>query len=64
MYWCEMCDNDILFTVGTAVGMRSFCSERCYCEYHAYEYKGEGYYGYTKEDGSLNRVSEIEDEKE
>ena len=61
---CVMCDNDVVFAVSTPVGIRSFCTERCWCLYTGAEYKGEGYYGYTKENGSLNRVGFNEERSE
>lgn len=42
---CSLCPKEVAFVQNTAVGERGFCSEKCYCEYMALPYHGEGYYG-------------------
>tara|TARA_R110000764_G_scaffold154372_1_gene242271 strand:+ start:121 stop:264 length:144 start_codon:yes stop_codon:yes gene_type:complete len=37
-----------MYLIATAIGQKAFCSERCYCEYVALPYLGEGYYGLPK----------------
>ena len=46
---CAMCNNaEAVFTDNdTPIGPRSFCSEKCWCEYTDSTYHGEGYYGFT-----------------
>jgi len=46
---CAMCNNaEASFTDNdTPIGPRSFCSEKCWCEYTDSAYHGEGYYGFT-----------------
>jgi len=42
---CAMCKKDGKFTDNTPVGVKSFCSERCWAEYMGYEVRAEGHYG-------------------
>jgi len=46
---CAMCNNaEATFTDNESpIGPRSFCTEKCWCEYTASEYHGEGFYGFT-----------------
>tara|TARA_R110000796_G_scaffold99211_13_gene207242 strand:+ start:462 stop:635 length:174 start_codon:yes stop_codon:yes gene_type:complete len=46
---CANCDKQsVMYLIATAIGQKAFCSERCYCEYVALPYLGEGYYGLPK----------------
>ena len=47
---CSLCPKEVAFVQNTAVGERGFCSEKCYCEYMALPYHGEGYYGLVHEE--------------
>ena len=43
---CANCENaNGMYMVSTAVGIATFCSEKCYAEYIGIEVKPEGYYG-------------------
>lgn len=45
MMTCVLCNNPVSFVQNTAIGERGFCSEKCFCEYTALPFLGEGYYG-------------------
>ena len=42
---CCCCDNDSKFKDNTPVGVKYFCSEKCWAEYMGLEVKPEGFYG-------------------
>ena len=42
---CVLCEKDAKFDDHTAVGVRHFCSEKCWAKYMGLEVKPEGYYG-------------------
>ncbi len=47
---CVCCDKKAKFSDFTAVGVRHFCSEKCWAEYNGLEVKPEGHYGLIKKE--------------
>jgi len=48
--YCAMCDASPIYKeIPTAIGIRNFCSEKCYAEYIGLPVMEEGYYGLVKE---------------
>jgi len=47
---CVCCDNEAKFSDNTAVGVRHFCTEKCWAEYNGLEVKPEGHYGLIKKE--------------
>ena len=48
---CACCNERPKFTDDTPVGVKHFCSEKCWAEYMGLEVKPEGYYGMIKKVG-------------
>ena len=45
---CAMCEKPAKFAdENLPVGLRRFCSEKCWAEYSGMEVKPEGYYGFV-----------------
>ena len=44
MNWTEGCKNKVKHTSNTIMGLRYFCSEKCYAIYVGVPVKEEGYY--------------------
>ena len=42
---CAMCEKEGKFKDNTSVGVKYFCSEKCWAEYIGDQRKPEGYYG-------------------
>jgi hypothetical protein len=42
---CDMCSKQSKFYDMTAIGLRHFCSEKCWAQYTGVEVKPEGHYG-------------------
>lgn len=48
--YCANCDSiPFYIDIPTAIGLRNFCTEKCYAEYVGLPVKVEGYYGLVKE---------------
>lgn len=43
---CALCEKEAKFDDHTAIGVRHFCSEKCWAEYNGVPVQPEGHYGF------------------